>query len=71
MCGENRGYAGFQSTPPVRGATGIAIERSETKKEFQSTPPVRGATIYDDLTAKYSRFQSTPPVRGATFTGAL
>ena len=36
---------GFQSTLPVRGATGIAIERSKTKKEFQSTLPVRGATV--------------------------
>ena len=29
---------------PRAGGDGIAIERSETKKEFQSTPPVRGAT---------------------------
>ena len=30
---------------PRAGGDGIAIERSETKKEFQSTPPVRGATV--------------------------
>ena len=33
----------FQSTPPVRGATGRRVPKIKTK-EFQSTPPVRGAT---------------------------
>ena len=36
---------------PRAGSDGIAIERSETKKEFQSTLPVRGAT-YTGLCCK-------------------
>ena len=34
---------GFQSTPPVRGATS-SVGSSVTRNLFQSTPPVRGAT---------------------------
>ena len=34
----------FQSTRPVRGATGTFGSRSSCTKEFQSTRPVRGAT---------------------------
>ena len=35
---------GFQSTPPVRGATLLHAINIYLLKIFQSTPPVRGAT---------------------------
>ncbi|EEA81619.1 hypothetical protein CLONEX_02501 [[Clostridium] nexile DSM 1787] len=34
----------FQSTLPVKGATGINLEEIKDKDEFQSTLPVKGAT---------------------------
>ena len=35
---------GFQSTPPVRGATWTCKWDEQNSDKFQSTPPVRGAT---------------------------
>ena len=59
----------FQSTPPVRGATGF-LNQYCPMCVFQSTPPVRGATLTDmSDPEKWIRFQSTPPVRGATQRG--
>ena len=37
-------FAGFQSTPPLRGATSILAMSSKSYR-FQSTPPLRGATF--------------------------
>ena len=55
----------FQSTHPVRGATGSKGDYTPSDL-FQSTHPVRGATISCPLRCRSSRFQSTHPVRGAT-----
>ena len=55
----------FQSTLPVRGATG-GIPVFYDIKVFQSTLPVRGATIMAIKITRVFRFQSTLPVRGAT-----
>ncbi len=38
-------YTTFQSTPPARGATSIALSRLYNLLAFQSTPPARGATL--------------------------
>ena len=60
----------FQSTRPVRGATGHqAIKGAVTG--FQSTRPVRGATLTEDDWRAFAEFQSTRPVRGATRTTCL
>ena len=64
---QNPGRVLFQSTLPVRGATG-----AETAfvyiAGFQSTLPVRGATCCQTQRAIDGVFQSTLPVRGATLT---
>ena len=56
----------FQSTLPVRGATGYVTVIDEEDAEFQSTLPVRGATRIAGKAAVGLKFQSTLPVRGAT-----
>ena len=55
----------FQSTRPVRGATGSSALGVKLVK-FQSTRPVRGATLLHCLLNSLFAFQSTRPVRGAT-----
>ena len=56
----------FQSTRPVRGATGAKIAHIFFLV-FQSTRPVRGATRDIRVSAtEHQEFQSTRPVRGAT-----
>ncbi len=40
--------AGFQSTPPARGATLGYVLAWAGRVRFQSTPPARGATVDDD-----------------------
>ena len=55
----------FQSTHPVRGATGNS-GGSLYEAVFQSTHPVRGATACRYPLADLIAFQSTHPVRGAT-----
>ena len=58
----------FQSTPPVKAATGmdtVAVAASL----FQSTPPVKAATSTADLLFGWVvKFQSTPPVKAATLS---
>ena len=57
----------FQSTLPVRGATGVHLGRPKGALEFQSMLPVRGATRDNGVQmALLPEFQSMLPVRGAT-----
>ena len=58
-------HAKFQSTLPVRGATGSKAQ-AQSIFRFQSTLPVRGATPAFYICDLVSGFQSTLPVRGAT-----
>ena len=61
----------FQSTRPVRGATGDGHQIVILFK-FQSTRPVRGATFRRPIWTLTNRmFQSTRPVRGATLSASL
>ena len=55
----------FQSTPPVKAATG---EKAVSKFPiwFQSTPPVKAATQSSTFLHFDFGFQSTPPVKAAT-----
>ncbi|EGK58592.1 hypothetical protein HMPREF9081_1898 [Centipeda periodontii DSM 2778] len=55
----------FQSTRPVRGATGGSVPAG-VAMAFQSTRPVRGATMLFAMIPPPHSFQSTRPVRGAT-----
>ena len=59
------GCCGFQSTPPVWGATQSRC-CALWGGTFQSTPPVWGATTSSISTSCPFIFQSTPPMRGAT-----
>ena len=53
---------GFQSTPPVRGATAFCCGSVTSSTLFQSTPPVRGATTqYGDLPRHPLHFNPRPP----------
>ena len=56
----------FQSTLPVRGATGRFHQLHGGIQIFQSTLPVRGATAIVRIRYAGHEFQSTLPVRGAT-----
>ena len=40
---EVREMSGFQSAPPVKGAT-VRNDLTRATEEFQSAPPVKGAT---------------------------
>ena len=55
----------FQSTHPLRGATGF-YNRVPAPRRFQSTHPLRGATRNTSAQAVNFAFQSTHPLRGAT-----
>ena len=55
----------FQSTPPVKAATGLSTTKA-TRTLFQSTPPVKAATVDNQLNLRAALFQSTPPVKAAT-----
>ena len=57
----------FQSTRPMRGATGI-FPRAINDFRFQSTRPMRGATPRQSRRPWKHGFQSTRPMRGATQT---
>ena len=59
----------FQSTRPMRGATGETVSQQGGKR-FQSTRPMRGATVIGMPPQFTDRFQSTRPMRGATNTAA-
>ena len=59
----------FQSTPPVRGATGIT-KAGTAPNVFQSTPPVRGATkgmLKAD--GNIQHFNPRPPCGGRLIRG--
>ena len=60
----------FQSTLPLRGATGNP-PKHHTGRGFQSTLPLRGATIIRSTDRAHHQFQSTLPLRGATFSSRL
>ena len=55
----------FQSTLPMRGATGLHFVKVGDIA-FQSTLPIRGATLHEFLDLMVKRFQSTLLIRGAT-----
>ena len=55
----------FQSTRPLRGATGLPSCHF-SKCGFQSTRPLRGATGLPSCHFSKCGFQSTRPLRGAT-----
>ena len=65
VCTSSKPFWRFQSTRPVRGATGDYII-TDTNFTFQSTRPVRGATRRQGREYYHAKFQSTRPVRGAT-----
>ena len=72
-CGERQqpksstpGFAIFQPTLPVRGATSTIIGTVLGWLLFQPTLPVRGATQVFVVGRALHRFQPTLPVRGAT-----
>ena len=60
----------FQSTHPLRGATGRG-RAVRLPGQFQSTHPLRGATPLKDITIDAVKFQSTHPLRGATSSIAI
>ena len=59
-------FVKFQSTLPLRGATGKSSKPLMDTNVFQSTLPLRGATVDLDRQGKALVFQSTLPLRGAT-----
>ena len=62
----------FQSTPPVRGATGGLVKKQKGGYISIHAPRAGGDPNRQKLCMSLRIFQSTPPVRGATaFTGAL
>ena len=56
---------GFQSTPPVRGATLLRIGQLWAS-EVSIHAPREGSDLTGRMCSPRRRFQSTPPVRGAT-----
>ena len=56
----------FQSTHPLRGATGVQVNTQTVEPKFQSTHPLRGATRGERPLLWIEKFQSTHPLRGAT-----
>ena len=56
----------FQSTPPVRGATGLAWRDYNWAGISIHAPRAGGDLINGFVCAPRIEFQSTPPVRGAT-----
>ena len=58
--------AEFQSTRPMRGATGRTLTALQPDGTFQSTRPMRGATSDPATRFINVAFQSTRPMRGAT-----
>ena len=60
--------ATFQSTHPVRGATGSAANITATTEEISIHAPREGCDLLPlVLIWRIVKFQSTHPVRGATF----
>ena len=60
------GVEQFQSTPPVRGATQMAIAMAKGAVISIHAPRAGGDTSGLGVSPAFSQFQSTPPVRGAT-----
>ena len=54
----------FQSTHPVRGATGSSLVQAIRNKKFQSTHPVRGATLEITVNAKDKTISIHAPREG-------
>ena len=65
VCIYQHSWAEFQSTHPLRGATGRALIEVN-RALFQSTHPLRGATPKARRICWARTFQSTHPLRGAT-----
>ena len=59
----------FQSTPLMRGETGVGGGGCAKLKLFQSTPLMRGETHPATITIRIGIFQSTPLMRGETLFG--
>ena len=57
----------FQSTPPVRGATGVQHTADSKRAISIHAPRAGGDGLRRTMQTPGKRFQSTPPVRGATF----
>ena len=56
----------FQSTPPIRVATGDVTERVYTHKDFNPRHPYGWRRLPITLEPSTKEFQSTPPIRVAT-----
>ena len=56
----------FQSTRPVRGATGIDIHKLNDQFHFNPRAPCGARRVTTVFRARVAEFQSTRPVRGAT-----
>ena len=59
----------FQSTLPVRGATGIAVEMADCLINFNPRSPCGERPLRITVKDMAYEFQSTLPVRGATMVG--
>ena len=62
---------GFQSTPPVRGATARQICEGVSRVISIHAPRAGGDCCKRMIQKKRRKFQSTPPVRGATMRSML
>ena len=58
--------SGFQSTPPMRGATLCSKESADRPGISIHAPHAGGDDKPNRLLDKLKEFQSTPPMRGAT-----
>ena len=58
---------GFQSTPPMRGATITTMAKEGHTNLFQSTPPMRGATLYNSVNYKPGDISIHTPHAGSDF----
>ena len=65
----NENPGAFQSTRPLRGATGDGETSHVFYGIFQPTRPLRGATKAKEPNQVTKPFQPTRPLRGATTTG--
>ncbi len=71
-CGERQvhyrfrpGLYRFQSTLPLRGATGYSRRLDSSARIFQSTLPLRGATLVSDLCCYYLKISIHAPLAGS------
>ena len=56
--------AGFQPTPPLRGATGHPLKSPPLLIGFQPTPPLRGATVWGDGLRNPVSISTNAPLAG-------